>query len=354
VVEESEDWQPKEEAAWKAVLQFWDRSIRKLLQRPDRVRELVRLVAPELVDGLDFSRMERVERTFILEDYREREADLVFLVPFLEGTEEGPREVWVYILIEHQSEPDPTIPFRVLFYMAQVWNSQREEWEAAKVPKSRWQFRPILPLVFFTGSKRWEGPLDLAAIMDLPAALARFVPRHDTLFLPLKGTPPARLVETDHPFGWVLRVLQEEDAPVEELVAALQAAIDHIRQLASEDRPQWAELMQFFWALIFHRREVEEHEVLRQVVEGSVQETLAQEEVRQMGKTMAQVLLEQGLEQGCKQMLLDLLEAKFGAVPAVVQAAVQAVADAETLRRLQRQALRVDRVEDLALPQPVA
>lgn len=152
----------------------------------------------------------------------------------------------------------------------------------------------------------------------------------------------------------------------EELVAALQAAIEHIWQLAVEDRPQWAELMQFFWALIFHRREVEEQEVLRQVVEGSVQEMLDREEVRQMGKTMAQVLIEQGLEQGLEQgrkqgsaqtgqaMVLDLLEEKFGPVPPEVQRAVQSIEDAETLRRLQRQVLRAERVEHLELPQPTA
>jgi hypothetical protein len=350
VAEENEEQQPEEPAEWKTVLQFWDRSIRKLLQRPDRVRELVRLVALELVDHLDFSRLEKVERTFILEDYREREADLVFVLPFLEETEQGLREVIVYILIEHQSSPDPTMPFRVLFYMVRVWNSQREEWEAQKVSKSKWRFRPILPLVFFTGSARWEGPLDLAAIMDLPAVLARFVPRHDTLFLNLKGTPPARLIETDHPFGWVLRVLQQEDASVEELRAALRAAIEHIQQLAAEDRQQWAELMQFFQALIFHRREVQEQEVLRRVVESSVGETLAREEVEQMGKTMAQVVFEQGSVQTGQAMLLDLLEAKFGEIPPEVREAVQAIEDTETLRCLQRQALWTERVEDLEIP----
>jgi hypothetical protein len=326
------------------------------------VRELVRLVAPELVDCLDFSRLEKVERTFILEDYREREADLVFVIPFLEETEGGFREVIVYILIEHQSSPDPTMPFRVLFYMVWVWNSQREEWEAQKVTKSRWRFRPILPLVFFTGSERWEGPLDLAAIMDLPAACARFVPRYDILFLNLKGTDPERLIETEHPFGWVLRVLQQEDASVEELCAALQAAIEHIRQLAAEDRQQWAELMQFFLALIFHRGEVEEHQILRQVVENSVWETLEREEVEQMGKTMAQVLIEQGIEQGRKQgsaqigqeMLLDLLEDKFGPIPPEVRETLQSLEDIETIRRLQRQALRAKRLEDLEIPQLAA
>jgi hypothetical protein len=116
--------------------------------------------------------------------------------------------------------------------------------------------------------------------------------------------------------------------------------------------------MQFLWVLILHCREVPEQEVLRQVVEGSVRETLEREEVKQMGKTMAQVLVEQGLEQGLEQgsvrgrqaMLFDLLEAKFGEVPPEVREAVQAIEDTETLRRLQRQALWTERLEDLEIP----
>jgi hypothetical protein len=121
-----------------------------------------------------------------------------------------------------------------------------------------------------------------------------------------------------------------------------------------EDRLQWAELMQFFYALILHRREAEEQESLCRIVEGSVQEALEREEVRQMGKTMAQILVEQGLEQGRQEMLLDLLETKFGELPLEVRAAIQSIEDPETLRGLQRQALQAGRVEDLDLPQPVA
>ena len=66
--------------------------------------------------------------------------------------------------------------FRVLFYMTHIWDAQRRDWESNNVPKSEWRLRPILPIVFYTGAQRWQIPLSLTSLMDLPEALSRFVP----------------------------------------------------------------------------------------------------------------------------------------------------------------------------------
>ncbi|MBC8230374.1 Rpn family recombination-promoting nuclease/putative transposase, partial [bacterium] len=89
---------------------------------------------------IDFSRLHDEKKTFILDNLRQQESDLVFTAPFLE--EDGKEsEVWIYILIENQSEPDVSMGFRMLFYMAQIWDTQRREWERNKVSKSQWNFR---------------------------------------------------------------------------------------------------------------------------------------------------------------------------------------------------------------------
>ena len=49
--------------------------------------------------------------------------------------------------------------FRILFYMVNIWDAQRRGWEDAKVPENEWRFRPIIPIVLYTGSQRWEMPL---------------------------------------------------------------------------------------------------------------------------------------------------------------------------------------------------
>ncbi len=121
--------------------------------------------------------------------------------------------------------------FRVLFYMMQIWDFQRREWESDKVPKSQWRFRPIIPIVYYTGDKRWSNPLTLDAIMDMPDALARLVPKFDTLFLSVNETEAADLKEADIPLGWLLTVLQQKNADIEAISTALLEAVPHVKHL---------------------------------------------------------------------------------------------------------------------------
>ena len=132
---------------------FPDRSAKWLLESPSNVKGLLEIVASDLVDMLDFDRLRHVNTSFIPDNLREQESDIICLVPF-RGKDTG--EVLVYILIEHQSTVDVSMGFRILFYMVQIWDAQRREWEDKQIPKSQWRFRPIIPIVFYTGEQRWE------------------------------------------------------------------------------------------------------------------------------------------------------------------------------------------------------
>ena len=113
---------------------FPDRSARWLFQEKANVRGLIEIVASELVELLDFSKLTRLNRSFISDTLREQESDLLFSVPFQESAEAD--ELLIYLLIEHQSTVDVTMGFRILFYMMQIWDAQRREWKAEKVPQS--------------------------------------------------------------------------------------------------------------------------------------------------------------------------------------------------------------------------
>ena len=100
-----------------SVREFSDRGTQWLLEFHENVKGLLQIVASDLVDRLDFSRLEQVNQTFIPDNLRKQESDIVYLVPF-HGEDVG--EVMIYVLIEHQSTPSPVMGFRVLFYMVQI------------------------------------------------------------------------------------------------------------------------------------------------------------------------------------------------------------------------------------------
>ena len=275
---------------------FPDRSARWLLQDRENVRGLVEIVAAELVELIDFSQLAQINRSFIPDNLREQESDLVFSVPLHSESETD--ELLIYILIEHQSTVDVTMGFRVLFYMVQIWDAQRREWESDNVPKSQWRFRPILPIVFYTGEQRWSTPLTLNAVMDIPDVFSRFVPQFDTLFLGVKETDETNLTKTAHPLGWLLTVLQKEQADKAAIRTALIEALSHINTLDDVQAQQRQRAIFYLFLLILHRRPAEEHEELRTLVDQYIQQPLDREEVVVMAQTMAEHLIERGKAQG--------------------------------------------------------
>ena len=304
---------------------FPDRSARWLFQDKENVRGLLEIVASELVESIDFSQLSPINRSFVPDNLREQESDLVFSVPLHSESETD--ELLIYILIEHQSTVDSTMGFRVLFYMIQIWDSQRREWESDNVPKSQWRFRSILPILFYTGEQRWHTPLTLDAIMDIPDMFSRFVPRFDILFLSVKETDEADLTKSNHPLGWLLTVLQKEHANTEVIRAALIEAMSHINALGEEQAQQRRRAISYLLLLILHRRPAEEHEELSTLVDQHIEQPSDREEVGIMAQTMAEHLIEQGKAQGIEQgieqgetrakqeALLKLIRFQFESVP---------------------------------------
>ena len=99
------------------IREFYDRGVLWLFEDPQNLRDLLRLLTPELVDRLDFARARRENRSFIPADLQEQESDLIVSVPFLG---EPGREVWIYLLLEHQSKPDPAMGLRLYLYMSEL------------------------------------------------------------------------------------------------------------------------------------------------------------------------------------------------------------------------------------------
>ena len=93
---------------------FMDRSVRAILQQADNLRELLESAVPLHVAGFDCARARLIEGDFLLPDWRGREADLIFEIPYRVGNSE--RLALVCLLIEHQSRPDARMPLRTLVY----------------------------------------------------------------------------------------------------------------------------------------------------------------------------------------------------------------------------------------------
>ena len=274
---------------------FPDRSTRWLFKDKDNVRGLIEIVANELVEYLDFNGLVELNRSFVSDTLQELESDLVFSVPFQDTSDtEGADELLVYILIEHQSTIDPMMAFRLLFYMCQIWETQRRELEESGKPKSEWRLRPILPIVYYTGDRRWQTPLSLSAIMEVPEVLSRFVPKFDTLLLGVKATNPDDLKKTGHPLGWLLTVLQKEKSDRTSMWETLHKAHAYIETLDTMSDTQKRNAFLYLCFLVLFKRPAEERDDLMRLVRTHIQD----KEVENIIMTGAEAFFEEGKAEG--------------------------------------------------------
>src|SRR5712691_6562000 len=230
---------------------FPDRAFRRMLEDPRNLRDLVAAVLPDLVDRFDFARVEILPRAFLLDDWRRRESDMLFRLPF--RAEELPPAL-LCLLIEHQSEPDPWMPLRILLYAVLFWNEEWKQWEREHPDGAPPRLTPIIPLVFHTGLMRWRANRTLAELLVGPEEVRRFAPEWSPLFWDLAERDPQVLLASAA--EW-LAALAEVRAEREEGEAFRQVFIAVLRRLEnlSEVEPvRWHDLLWFVLSWGLRRR----------------------------------------------------------------------------------------------------
>ena len=274
---------------------FADKSARWLFKEIENLRGLVLILAADLAKHLDFTQTTIENRSFVDDTLRGLVSDMVFTVPYRDPSKGD--ALTIYILIEHQSTEDPMMGYRMLSYMCQIWNGQQREFEASDVPKSQWRMRPILPIIFYTGSQRWKTPPTLTAVMDVPELMLPFVPSFKTLFFGVKDIDPNELTKTDHPMGWLMTVLQKEHADETSMRETLEAALTHLDTLAHDNIAQHRNALIYLYHLVLFRRPETEQEHLIRLLQTHTQDM----EVENIIMTGAEALIERGKAEGIEQ-----------------------------------------------------
>jgi hypothetical protein len=334
------------------VRQFPQNGLKLLLEDPRNVRELLAVAGVAVLDLIDFEHMTRAGTTFVQRDYRHVEADVVLRAPLHRpGKGRGRRRITIYILIEHQSEPDPVMALRVLEYVVQIYRAQAREWDQRHRSFAGLRLQPVLPVVLYTGAGRWDALGRLADLVEMGERFAAVIPAHDPLFVNLGGLPPARLESPGGFFGWVLRLVQQRHARPAEFQGLLRRAVAHLEGMPAAERLRWLELLSHIHALVYYERNPAEHPGLQGEIEASVRTDEHRQEVAAMGRTIADELRAQGRKEGAAQALqqaiLRHLRRRFGEPPPETVAAVEAATSVKQLNGWLDRVITAARLEDI-------
>ena len=157
-----------------AVSQPHDKYFYRVFSNEQDAASLLRTCVPApLADTLKWSTLTHQSGRFVADDWRGKEADLLFSVQ-REGTE---TPVLVYVLLEHQSTPDQWLRLRLLGYCVQVWQRWRQQHESEE------RLPLIVPLVFYQGAQRWRYEREFADLVTDAAPEWRWVPRFEHLLI---------------------------------------------------------------------------------------------------------------------------------------------------------------------------
>ena len=334
------------------VRHFHENGLKFVLENPGNVRDLLHILDVKLLPRIDFSEMRVVPGHFVGRDYRHLESDLVLHAPIrseVAGSE--PRKIILYILIEHQSEPDRFMPLRVLEYVMMIYKHQMRERTKEHDNLDQFHLQPVLPIVLYTGTRTWEKLGHLGELVELGAEFAHWIPALEPLFLNVGQTSQAAL-EGSGAFGLLLRLVQQRRTRLAVFEQTLREVVSVLEGLAEHERHRWFELLSYVEALIYNEREGPEREGLVEKVADSLEVDAHRKEVFDVGKTIAECLKEEGREQGDvrtqRRMLVRLLRNRFGKIPAAVVKRIEATERIDLLDAWFDQALAADKLADVS------
>ena len=159
-----------------------DHLFRSVFRDEAEAAALLRAHLAEPVAGaVRWSSLARQDVTFIDDRLRDSESDLLFAVR--RKTDGAP--AWLYVLLEHQSKPDPLL--RLLKYSVRIWERDRRRHPNDKL------LRPNVPLVWYQGRYRWREPAEFSALFAEPVRAWPGVPRYAHLLIDQTGVAPEQL-----------------------------------------------------------------------------------------------------------------------------------------------------------------
>ena len=152
---------------------------------------------PAIVARVDWPTLKVLPTSFIKSGLQQVSADLLFNVKI------GGDDALFYLLFEHQSTVDPSMPLRMLGYVFEILLQHHKE-HGLPLP-------PVLPFVFHQGPDRWNVSTAFEDLFEFPDELAEdllpFLPKFHHALLDLTRYDPER-GENSHDLQTILQLMK--------------------------------------------------------------------------------------------------------------------------------------------------
>jgi predicted transposase/invertase (TIGR01784 family) len=136
-----------------------DGFFKSIFSQPEHAAAFFKSHLPaNLTKQIDWASLAVLPGSFVKSSLQQVHSDLLFSV------RAGGRETLLYLLFEHQSSPDPSMPFRMAGYVMEIL-TQHHRSQGLPLP-------PVLPFVFHQGPDNWNVSTSFEDLFALPEELA--------------------------------------------------------------------------------------------------------------------------------------------------------------------------------------
>lgn len=146
-----------------------------LFSEPLTVRHLLTgFITEDWVKRLDLDSLEKVSGTFVSDDLRDRETDVIWRVRFDEEW------IYLYLILEFQSTIDPFMALRIMTYVGLMYQDLVKQQKLTREDR----LPPVLPVVLYNGDTRWNAACNVAELTQpVPDGLEQYRPSLHYLLL---------------------------------------------------------------------------------------------------------------------------------------------------------------------------
>lgn len=220
----------------ETVHQRHDTSYRFLLSSKKLFVELLRsFINKGWVQEVDEEHVQEIPHSFVLQDFKRQEADLVYRVK-LSG-----QDVVFYLLLEMQSSVDFRMPYRLLLYQVEIWRYLLQNEEDALLNRKTFQLPPIVPIVLYNGKQKWSAEQEFRKLLANEDLFGSELLNFEYLLIDVARYTEEELLSLSNTIGSVFLLDQTEDQ--EQLLNRLGKLMNTIQQMPADSQQKFVAWM---------------------------------------------------------------------------------------------------------------
>jgi len=261
-----------------------DVGYKKIFSNPKIVEELVAsFVNESWVKDIDYTTLERIDKSFITEEFIERESDVIYRAHFKD------KEVYIYLLLEFQSTIDRFMSLRMLRYICELYEHLVKTKGIKSLPV-------VFPIMLYNGDARWTAPEKLSDLIDKSIS-SEYIPEFRYYKISENELSKETLVKIKN---FVSALFFAENSSRENLVEDLTV----IRDMLRKENPETIDLFKNWLKNIFGAQK----EIIEYIDNMQEEKTMLATTVKKYEEKLLQQGMQQGMQQGISATRSDVVK----------------------------------------------